>query len=748
MQLLAVFLVCCAVLPVYAGDAAQRPELAYSPVKLIHPRSDWDVTDTAVSFRWERQCNYSSDRSSRWTTYQYRIQVAGDPSFSAPVIDELCVPPRKVEDVPEAIYDYWKEVVFMPRQTLSPGIWYWRVRVTDGEGGPWSEVGEFRVNNNHTMTAPGRSISPENPLFIFDMYMGGGLYQTITEQWPTYWSFFPDDVKPYVALAVSREHIGATPGLGGLSGNFIEHMKPLQEHKIPTFFKTGGPDKDSQLNVDLTEMEYLFKNHANVLGITTGENFWDFLGANHNPDTRERELLWLKRVMMLCAKYGKYMIFGEGNWATFNWDRYLGQEVVGGEVTYEWMSPDFIREHKDYVVLCPKNNHIWGYHQCDSAVFGAWLTDMSTHMGTWAEAWYWGDAGYNDVFSPQTRYGEGNLRKMPPNMWTQMHLLGLCKGATVFNFGGESSVTEWGEYDAASDTFGSEENGEYYTAVWDMHGHKTPVLDRYVIPFIRAVVKQKLIPTRSEVLKEIKIAVDPGPVEADKGNAVDYGHYASLYRGTYGIREYVSVEAAFPNEAEGDKYNDLVVTGCRYEIIPNAGRYYFVPVLPHPARDIDTAEIKKVKLPELQDIGQVQKLFDKTYPQRYHGDAWVTLVGDKVFIMNSHENSNVTETYSIPLEKGGGISSITGHIGPHAYVMGKRGVKDNRFWFQANVNQKGPYTDGRTTEIAFTCRRQPQMTVTPEGVLIDTDWDAAKKVFSIRLNHNAGAAEAEVIVDD
>jgi len=38
----------------------------------------------------------------------------------------------------------------------------------------------------------------------------------------------------------------------------------------------------------------------------------------------------------------------------------------------------------------------------------------------WSEAWYWNDAGYVDLFGPQVGYDEGDMRKMPPNMWNQM----------------------------------------------------------------------------------------------------------------------------------------------------------------------------------------------------------------------------------------------------------------------------------------------------------------------------------------
>ena len=76
-----------------------------------------------------------------------------------------------------------------------------------------------------------------------------------------------------------------------------------------------------------------------------------------------------------------------------------------------------------------------------------------------------------------------------------------------------------------------------------MAGNNTLGLERYIIPFIEAVTDQGLIPAKQEVLSQVEIAIDPGPVESDKGNFDCYGRYSSLYRATYGIREFVETDA-------------------------------------------------------------------------------------------------------------------------------------------------------------------------------------------------------------
>jgi len=729
---------------VAADGVGEGPGIAReaAPVKLMHPVDGWDATDFALSFRWERQCDFEK----KWTTDLYQLQVADDASFRDPVIDVVVKAPGGGDAEEGRRGDYYAEAAFMPQTLLKPGAYYWRVRVADGEGGPWSDTRRFTVNKDHLKIPLVMDISAEHPLFIFDMYMGEGLWQTIDQQWETYWGFIPDDIKPYVALDVSRA-VGGSPGAtNAIVSNFLDWLAPLHEAGIPITINTGTTDQSFQMACDLTELEMLFREHPNVLGVTTGENFWAFSEADWEPDGDDRAIVWTKRLIALCAKYGRILVFGDGNWQAFKWDRFFGEEPLGGELKYEWMDPDFLREHADYFVPCAKSNIIWGNFASESAILGAWLDGMITNMGMWSEAWYWNDAGYRDMFGPQFPYGRGDMGKMPPNMWNQKHLTAAARGVTVFKFGGESSTTEWGTYDAATDSFGEggEEDGRTsdYTAMWDMYGHKTPILDRYVVPFIRAVVKHDLIPSKQEVMDEVKIAVAPAPVTADKGDAFDLGHYAPLYRATYGIREFVAREEV-PSE-DNEDYNAYAPTGCRYELIPNTGRYYCIPILPYPAGDIGGDAVREVSIDDLQEMSAVKSLYEISYPPRYGGDAWAVLVGDKVFVTNNHENRNIVQTFDVPLDGGGNITRIVGRAIPHAYIMGRRMDGDDAFWLQANANYKGPYTDGRTTRITFTCKQRPQIAVTPTDAAVDVTWHADRHELTLILSHESGAVEAQV----
>jgi len=323
-------------------------------------------------------------------------------------------------------------------------------------------------------------------------------------------------------------------------------------------------------------------------------------------------------------------------------------------------------------------------------------------------------------------------------------------GATLYHFGGESSVVEWGTYNSGTDKF----DGLYSTGFWDMFGNKANALDEFLVPFIRGLTQHDLIPSKSEVLAEVKLAVVSGQLDVSecdllsKGQAQDYGDYATLYQNTYGIENYIDC----PSNQDIDWYDSNPTareSGCRWEILPNTGRYHAIPVLPYPETNIGGSGTQEVDLYDLQSAGDVQTTFNNAYPERYTGDAWVTFAGDRIYMLNTHENQDVTDTYDIPLGSGG-ISNISGTMRPHHYIMCKRGSNDDSLWFQTNMesNRTGDYTDNRRTVITFTCDQQPDVTVSPSGSLVSESWNSSANELTLTLSHDHGdgAVDVDVVV--
>jgi hypothetical protein len=716
------------------GEAVHTQKAFEAPA-IIHPAEGWDVTDIALTFRWTRPY-HAEDADNYQTTQLFQIQVASDASFSNLVLNHHQPGPISAYPEYQPTFDLWTQISWMPSDLLPAGSYYWRVRVADQSNQPWSAKVQFSINDDHAHVAPLRTLDAAHPLFSFDMFFGSGT-EGLIARLPEIYASFPDSVRPYVALAIQNETIGMNSVVDdGFDGTLTDFLQPLADAGVPVVIKTGGPDKDFQGFADLAELEYIFRNQPNVIGLLEGETFWDFIDGEDFPEIRAQQVQWYRRSFQLAAKYGRLVIFGNGNDESFVWDRFLGNEdSLEGEA---WMTPADITALAPYLVPCAKNNIPFGFYEAESVIGGAWLGGMVENWGMWSEGWAWGSIGYDGLFSAQ-RVGDAedpDFSSMPYNLWIQMNLGALSRGATVFHFGGESSVVEWGEYDPATQTFDlGDEVLTASTAFWDMEGQELPALRQYIVPFLEAVVTQKLIPSREEMLQETRIAVRPGPPSED--SALDYGPYASLYRATVGLPGYVSIEQS-PTE-DGDDYYELTPNTCRRELLHDSGRYGLPPVLPFPMRSIaDAEDIEIVTLEEIEGLQQAQDLFDSHYPDFSTGDAWVSRRGDRLYISNGHENTDTPQAFSTALP--GGLGEISGSVLPHAYLLLKR--EANTVWVMANVDQKGSYSDDRTTRFALALSREPDFSSLSNRVT--HAWDANTGIASLQLDHVEGAVSLEL----
>ncbi len=818
-----------------SGVHAEKAQTLFKPVELMHPGEGWDVTDIAVSFRWKVQ----NDQTKKWRTVKYQLQVGNDDKFEKPRLDCVVEAPN---DPSQPNYHYWKQMSWQPEDLLPQGTWHWRMRIADDPVGPWSPPIKFTVNDIHSVAArPVHEISVVRPLAVFDMYN----LEKCDTAWDAYWGCIPDDLKPHVAFQINRFGVGRD----GNDVSFIDMVAKATGSGALVFVGSGGPNKPVGHYCDLTELERIFQQSPKAIGVTIAETCWGY-GARG-----KQEMLYYQRLLPLCAKYGRHLIQGDGNWGRYNWDR-----IFSGCARY---SLDTLKRCAPYYVPCAKTNIRCAGFEASSAVMGGWLAGLVENSGTWCEAWYWEDVGFSELFAPVSAHGD--LRKMPPLFWNQKFITGVAAGTAVLKFGGESSVTEHGKYDASMDCFDRKMIGSTYTAVWDSVGHKTPVLDRYVVPFLRALVQQSMIPSKAEVLKATRVAVMADP--AKPGDPTDYGAYAPLYLGTYGISDYVGLDrtanspvanvkpslnsaryvrvqktsygilniaevkvfsgeeniakTGVPSQSStsmgGDakRATDGIANGCwsagsvthtkaedkpwweldlgsqrqidrievfirndngnyasvsldgalslldesrkeiwktrlgasersnngaLYEVLPNNGRYYMIPVFPNEVAVPDG--ITKVKLSELKDINSVKTIFDPKYPDQKSGDAWVCQVGGRIFVMNNHENKNVAQNYSIELGGTGLLRRISGTAIPHWYMMGRQTA--DGFWFQANANHKGAYTDGRQTRLVLTCSRQISVSVNPQHALLKQSWDKDKQELELTLSHDSGAVDVSV----
>jgi hypothetical protein len=716
-----------------AGCSAKdtQPEGEWKSIQPLFPAEGSELTDIALSFRWMHEMEADKDLLEEIVvTREFHLQVDDDPSFSSPEVDTHHTGPKSTYSESKAEFSRWTQLSYMLPDVLPSGDYHWRVKRTDDS---WSDTISFHVNDDHSHMPRIREIGPSAPLFSFDMFIDSG-NEPIIGKLPDLHERFPAAVRNHVVFAVQNEMIGLHPTMDdGYDGTFADLLQPLSDAGVPVMIKTGGPDKDFQQFMDLAELEHIFQTQPNVIGMVQGETFWDFLDGDIDPEFYDKNVTWYRRSFQLAAKYGRFVIVGNGNDEYFAWDKFLGEE----DSAQPWIQPDELRALSAAIIPAAKNNIPFNYYNAEGLIMGGWLAGLTDNWGVWSEGWAWGSIGYDSLFGPQLIGDpeDPDFSSMPYNLWLQMKLAGLSQGATVFHFGGESSVVEWGEYDPGTGHFVIDEDEvlEQSTAFWDMEGNEHPALEQYVFPFMEAVVSQGLIPTKAEVMEAVKVAVAAPPVETDKGNGLDYGVYAPLFVNTIGLDGYQSVAEVEEADEDADYY-ELTPNTCRRELLHNNGRYYMSPILPYPISELADG-IEVLEIDQLSQTSDLQSTLNNAYPVFSTGTAWVSRVGSRLYISNGHENTDEAQSFSVDVA---GWGTLSGTVQPHSYLLVK--AEDDRLWVMANGDTKGPYTDGRTT--VFSLSLASEATVEVAYGMVSPDWTGDSIV--VTMEHSNGAAAVNI----
>lgn len=660
------------VLEVIASEGTTLEKLAVKPAPLAAPElgtpnDGLQLTDIATFFRWE-QVKGALD---------YEIQLSRDEGFTAPTTLEV----RSEVDWP----------YYMPKDSElpAPGKWFWRIRGMDGNlPGEWSVVRQFEINNDIEKKPVIFQISPQRPLFTIEGFQ--------VKDWSLFRNTIPEDIKPYVA--VNAEGLYADQHTKERIDR-IEYLKPLQEAGITAFVRTHGPGPISAW-LPLAELEEIFQKYPNVIGGMGGET----LSAHYHGGDNQT---YVNRALKLCGKYGRFFYDADGTYPSENkWQALYEKEGA------------FLEEYGDYLIFAQKNNILHRQFVSQSSVLGLYLSDAIANQGAWEDGgWYWQQTGFRrlgEIFGQ--RGGDTN---MPRNFWNLNFLMGISRGCAVFSFEGQCGSLPVGAGYLLSEK-GFPPNRENHMAYWTTQGELTPTFHRFLLPFIRAVIKHQLVPTKEDVLKNIHLAVYNDGVPKKEDGDQYYYEWKALYEGTYGFRDI----GVYP--------------GTLMEFFPNTGRYYYIPVFPQGKIDLGHG-IETLPLSQLGDPAAVRARFNEAYPAWYDGDALVTLVGDTLAVLNSNENLDESQTYSVPLKNRGGFLKISGTVEPHAYLMGKFKDGNKHLWLQANAE----YPE-RPTELTLAVKSAPKVTITPAAAAKVNQWDAATGELTLVLSHDDGAVEVTI----
>jgi hypothetical protein len=402
----------------------------------------------------------------------------------------------------------------------------------------------------------------------------------------------PDDLKPYCQLQVElrvRDHETRYRRLQRL-------LDELEAEAIPVNFQFADPH--AWYVFDPAYVDRLTREYPCIQSYTITEIDFEHYDAFNVPRYAISPYArYTMDILDLAAAHGKHLSMPlQGT----KW-MHLGADALNRPLL------DKIAAHGAYVL--PVNEHIGPQHlPRQTSVWGIWMAGLTTNWGVEPQAW-WFENGRMITPGVFGQYQASNTRIMPPPLYRAMILQGAMLGATVYQF----------------------------EPFWDLFDYDNSACWREVIvPTLREVVQRKLIPTRAQLLDQVKVAYQYKT--ADSINAyhdilrdVDWIHdEGHLARAAYGVWQ---------------RY-------LQHELIPNKSRCFFLPLLPPSTPAAALAGYDKViQTGECDSEAAYEALLHAHYPARDTGTAFTASVNGHTYVMQTHENLYERQDYRVSLPR-------------------------------------------------------------------------------------------------
>jgi hypothetical protein len=615
-------------------------ETALEAPRLLSPINGMELTDVATFFKWQPVAGCSN----------FVIQIARDSAFN-----DLVKEKRTLNK------GYHKNLYF-PKDVLAPGDYRWRVRAVQGSvEGPWSDTWAVRVNDAHpVLSQTVRTIGPATPLFL----MRSRAWDPLR---------YPDNVKGIIPSGL--EQVIIVDDLAMATERVVERAKKYQELGVDFVIW------DNRCQTSLSAIEYVFQNFSRCIGIAEGEHFSGMYWEK-GPEGNLAECDFVHRAWTLCAKYGRFYFFADGDGGSYRWPSFAEREK---EVLQ--------RYRKNIVPMFKTTNGDMALHSY-GAVQGLMASGYVENSGIWVDEWIWPCCGFGKLgeIIPQEKVWETRrklgTRQCPWVYDIQMWLMGIVSGSTVFQL--ESAHQ------------------------WTHEGKAAANYTRFFLPFVKAVVEHNLIPSREAFLKNIPVAVVSDVTLAK-------GKHEKQYTGGFAY-----LKALYALKAAGDQ-----------EFIPNDSRYGIVCLLPPDAACLNV-RTRVIPQAQLADTEEAKAVFNRSYPARFRGDAFMWACDGTVIVTDSNENQDVDQQFFMHLGPGL-VQVLSGTIGVHQYLIGKKAKDGQRFWLQTNSEKPD-----RDVVLNIVCPRKPDWQIEPAAAAKEARWDDGTKTLTLSLSHLQGAVEVTV----
>ena len=553
----------------------------------------------------------------------------------------------------------YHENCYFPKDILPKGKYFWRVRaMVGGSEGPWSETFRVNLNDSHPIEPNMvRTITPGSPVFMMR-----------NRAWDP--RAYGQNVEQIIPPGLERVIVVDDIALAGPDA--VGRAKKYQELGVDFVVW------NNRARVSLAQLEYMYQNFSHCIGTAEGEHFsgWHW---ERGPEGNYSEADYLARSWVLCAKYGRLHFWADGEGSRYLWT-IIGQEE----------RETFQKYRRNIVLMFKSTNGDTALHSI-GAVEGLMAAGYVDNCGVWADEWIWPGCGFGKLgevvesaYAQRRKFGTSQC---PWIYDIQMWLMGIASGSTTFHL---ESAHQWGKEGKGAANYG-----------------------RFFLPFVSAVVKHELIPSRQAFLDSVKVAV-----------ACDYEKAKTRHYGKY------EPDFAFLTELYSLKNIPF------REIIPDNSRYGIICLLPPSAACLNK---QTVIVPQEQLLvpGKAAEAFNGAYPQRFEGAAFMWECDGTVIVTNCNENLDKSQVFSMKLDRGP-VKTLAGTMGVHQYLVGKIARDSKSFWFQTNGN----YPD-RPVELEIVCDVATRVTVTPESAKTSAVRDVAGKL-KLTLSIKDGPVECEI----
>lgn len=428
---------------------------------------------------------------------------------------------------------------------------------------------------------PETRITPDHPLIIL---YGPGNPEDLVRNYRA----IEPDIKPFCMVHAEELYHPGDP-----LDRFRRLLRAAQDNGIPLVFQIAGPDENVVFPLDVVES--LLREFPTIKGImmveTSYNDYSHFSGGMQYAMAHHAR--YAIDAIKLAARYGKFFTCQLAH-ANFLY-------IMAGELNRPLY--ETFRQYRDYVIPQHEMNVPWGMHQAHTEPLGMWLEGAVANWGIEPQSWYWSDAEYG---GPED-FTHGDLAMMPPGVYRQMILTGVTAGATVYSF------------EPPDDLLNGQRSYHWREAIY---------------PTMMEVIKQRLIPTREEVLRKTRVAYQfaaastPEEMHRNLRDVNEILDEGNMIRGTYGVYD----------------------KGLEYEFIPNTGRYYWIPLLsPYAPPEVLRRFASAIRPGKLETPEQFTAHFNRFYRGDGEGTACIMSIGRATYVMQTHENLYEEQTYSISL---------------------------------------------------------------------------------------------------